>query len=244
MDQNETIRTLTTYEDLARRTVQTLVRPELSDDTVLEGCREAAARGAAAVLVRPSDIDAAVRCLDGTGTAPASVVGFPHGGSTTAVKVYETRDLLRRGAKEIDLVVNIGKLVSRQFQFIETEILQISRACHESGALLTVTLENAYLGEDLKVIAMKICKRCEADFVKTSTGFAPPCAPGGDLALMSRMLRDVCRIEASGGIVTLDDALEAYGQGAERIGTECAAAILGAWKARLEALAKDASITE
>lgn len=244
MDQNQIERTLTTYEDLAGRTVLTLLRPELSDDDVLEGCRQAAARGAAAVLVRPSDVDAAARCLEGTRTAPASVVGFPHGGSTTGVKVYETRDLLRRGAKEIDLVVNIGKLVSRQFQYIETEILQISRACHESGARLAVTLENACLREDLKVIAMKICKRCEADFVKTSTGFAAPCELGPELELMSRMLRDVCLIEACGGIQTLDGALAAYRQGAERIGTEHAAEILDAWKARLEAQAQAAAATE
>ena len=233
---------MTTYEDLARRTVQLLVRPELSDDAILEGCREAARRGTAAVLVRPADIDAAVRALEGTGTAPASVVGFPHGGTTTAVKVYETRDLLRRGAKEIDLTVNIGKLVSRQFQFIETEILQISRACHESGALLAVTLENAYLTEDLKVIAMKIAKRCEADFVKTSTGFAPAAAMAAELPLMTRILGDVCRIEACGGIGTLDDALAAYAQGAERIGSECASSILDAWQTRLEAVRKDREI--
>jgi deoxyribose-phosphate aldolase len=215
----------------------------LSDDAILDGCREAAARGVAGVLVRPSDIDAAVRCLDGAGAAPMAAVGFPHGSATTAVKVYETRDALRRGARGIDLVVNIGKLVSRQFQFVETEILQISRACHESGALLTVTLENALLREDLKVIAMKICKRCEVDFVNTATGYGPQCRLEQELALMSRILKDVCRIEA-GGVETLEEALSAYGQGAERMGTEQAGAILDAWRARLEAEAKDSAITE
>lgn len=243
MDQNETARTLTTYEDLAGRIVQRMVRPDLSDDAILDGCREAAARGVAGVLVRPSDIDAAARYLEGTGTAPMAVAGFPHGSSTTAVKVYETRDLLRRGARGIHLVLNIGKLVSRQFQFIETEILQISRACHESGTLLTVTMENAFLQEDLKVIAMKICKRCEVDFLNTATGYAPPCPLPEELALMGRILKGVCRIEA-GGVETLDDALSAYAQGAERIGTESAAPILDAWKARLEAEAKDRTITE
>ncbi len=238
METQEARAPLTTYESLAQLIDHSLVRPELSDEQIAEGCRLAVGYGVAAVSVRPSDLDAAVRFLDGARVAVGSTVGFPHGGSTTAVKVYETRDLLRRGAKEIDMVLNIGKLISRQFQYVETEILQISRACHESGALLKVILENAYLTEDLKVIALKICKRCEADFVKTSTGFGPSGSTAADLSLMQRMLKGMCRIKAAGGIGTLEQALEAYALGADRIGVSQTASILDAWRTRLEAEAK------
>jgi deoxyribose-phosphate aldolase len=234
MDQNETERALKTYEDLSRRLSYVLLRPELSDEAMEEGCRVAARYGVGAVAVRPSDVDAAARYLDGSGVAVGSVGGFPHGASTTGVKVYETRDLLRRGAKEIEVVVNTGKLVSRQFQYVETEILQMSRACHESGALLKVTLENSFLGQDLKIIAMKICKRCEADFVKDGTDFAPQGERAADLALMGGVLKGVCRME-SAGVRTLDEALAAYGQGAERMATGDPAAILEEWKARIKA---------
>lgn len=244
MDQNEAKRALKTYEDLAGRCVETLLGPEMSDDAVLDGCREAARRGVAAVVVRPSDVDAMVRALEGSATVVASVAGYPHGASTTAVKVYETRDLLRRGAKEIHLTLNLGKLVSRQFQYVETELLQIARACHESGALLAVSLEGGALAEDLRIIAMKIAKRCEADVVKTSGGYGPPADVAAELALMSRILRGESRIEACGGIETLDGALTAYEQGAERLGGERMGGILDAWKARLEEEARQAAATE
>lgn len=224
---------LTTYEGLAKMIDHSLLRPELTDEQVLEGCRLAQRYDVASVCVRPSDVDLAVRTLKGTSVAVGSVVGFPHGGATTAVKLYETRDLIRRGATEIDMVLNIGKLISRQFQYVETEILQISQACHESGSLLKVIFENAYLTEDLKIIACKICKRAEADFVKTSTGFAPSGATREDLILMKRVVKDVCRVKAAGGVRTLDQALEVYDLGCDRFGATQTAAILDAWKARL-----------
>jgi deoxyribose-phosphate aldolase len=189
--------------------------------------------GIACLSVRPTDVELAARLLAGSPVATGSVVSFPHGASTTASKIYETRDLLRRGAREIDMVMNIGKLRSRQFQYIESEILQVSKACHESGALLKVILETAYLTEDLKVIALKICKRCEADFVKTSTGFAPAGSTSEDLSLMRRVLKGVCRIKAAGGIHTLEAALEAYSFGADRIGTTHTRAILDAWRRQI-----------
>lgn len=193
----------------------------------------AEAYGIACVSVRPTDVELAARLLGGTRVAVGSIVSFPHGAATTAVKLYETRDLLRRGAKEIDMVVNIGKLRSRQFQYIESEILQVSNACHESGARLKVILENAYLTEDLKVVALKICKRCEADFVKTSTGFAGSGWTAADLTLMKRVLKGECGIKAAGGIDTLEAALEAYSQGADRIGATNTAVILDDWRRKL-----------
>ncbi len=242
MDQaGETRAALATYADLAKRLDHALVQPDLTDDEVGEGVRLALEYDVACVSVRPSDLAFTVRQTEGSGVAPGSVVGFPHGSSTTASKLYEMRDLIRRGAKELDVVLNIGKLRSRQFQYVETELLQMGRACHESGVLFKVILENAYLTEDLKIIALKICKRCEADFVKTSTGFAPAGWAADDVRLMVRILKGEAKVKAAGGIHSLATALEAYEAGAERLGTTRTALILDEWKARLLAEAENAA---
>src|SRR5262249_12101931 len=132
---------LATYEDLARLIDHSLLEPQLTSGQVLDGLSLAKRYGVASVAVRPSDIDVAVRQLQGSAVRPAGVVGFPHGSSSTGTKLYETRDLLRRGAKEIELVVAISKLVSREFQYVQTELNQAAEACHNEGAILKVILE-------------------------------------------------------------------------------------------------------
>lgn len=233
---------LTTYEGLAKMIDHSLLRPELTEEQVIEGCRLAKAYDVASVCGRPSDADLIVRELEGTAVAASSVAGFPHGSSTTAVKLYETRDLLRRGIKEVDVVLNIGKLLSRQFQYVEMELQQIAQACHESGALVKVIFENAYLTEDLKVIACKIAKRAEADYVKTSTGFGPGGYTRQDLLLMKRIVGDRAKVKAAGGVRTLEAALEVYACGSDRFGATQTGPILDAWKARLAAEAATARV--
>src|SRR6185436_8997926 len=110
------------------------------------------------------------------------------GSSTTSVKLYEIRDLLRRGAKEIDMVLNIGKLRSRAFQYVERELLQAAEECHKQGAILKVIFENAYLTDEHKIVACRICNRAAVDFAKTSTGFAPTGYTLADIKLMRKHL--------------------------------------------------------
>ena len=234
---------LTTYEGLAKMIDHSLLRPELTHEQVVAGIELACHYDVASVCVRPSDADTAVSMLKGTNVAAGSVVGFPHGGSTTPVKVYETRDLLRRGVTEVDMVLNIGRLLSRDFQYVENEILQIANACHESGALLKVIFENAYLTEDLKVIATKICKRTEADYVKTSTGFAPSGYTREDLLLMKRLVGDAAKVKAAGGVRSLETALEVYECGCDRFGATQTGPILEAWKVRLAGQQAEAAST-
>jgi len=224
---------LTTYEDLARRIDHSLVRPELTDDDIRDGCELAERYGVASVTVRPSDVDIAVRSLRGTAVAVGSVAGFPHGSQTTGAKLFECRDLIRRGAREIDAVVNIGKLLSRQFQYVETELVQMAGACRSEGVLLKVILENAYLTQDLKIIACKIAKRAEVDFVKTSTGFAPSGCTLDDVRLLYSKCHPRVRVKAAAGVRTLEAALAVYEAGADRIGATQTAAVLDAWKAHL-----------
>lgn len=231
---------LSSYEELAKKIDHSLLRPELTEEQVELGCRVAREWNVANVTVRPSDVDQAVNWMKDSGIPVASVAGFPHGSATTAAKLYETRDLLRRGAREIDMVINIGKLLSRRFQYVETELRQMADACRESGALLKVILENAYLTDDLKIIACKISTRAGVDFVKTSTGFAPSGSRLEDLRLMRAHSGPNVRIKAAGGVRTLESALEVYEAGCDRIGATATKTILGAWKTRLEEQRKNA----
>lgn len=224
---------LATYEALAKMIDHSLLRPELTEEQVLEGCRIAQDYNVASVTVRPSDVDLAVRRMSGTAVPVGSVAGFPHGSQTTAAKLYEARDLLRRGAREIDMVINIGKLISRQFQYVETELVQMAEACHDAGAILKVIFENAYLTDELKIVACKISTNAGCDFVKTSTGFAPTGATIEDLRLMRAHSGPNVQVKAAGGVRTLERALEVYQAGCSRFGATATSAILDAWKARL-----------
>ena len=232
MDQNRP--PLTTYEGLAKMIDHSLVRPELTETDIVEGCELAKRYHVASVSVRPSDVDAAVRALQGSDVAVGGIAGFPHGSSTTGTKLYEARDLLRRGAKEIDMVLNIGKLRSRAFQYVETELLQMSDACHENGAILKVIFENAYLTDELKIVACRICNRAGVDFAKTSTGFAPSGYTLADVKLMRKHLPETIGIKAASGVRSLETAIEVYEAGCARFGATQTEAILDAWKARLK----------
>ena len=224
---------LTTYEAVAKMIDHSLVRPQLTDEQVVEGLKLAKRYDVISVSVRPTDIDLAVRTLQGASVKAGSVSGFPHGSQNTATKLYETRDLLRRGAREIDMVIAISKLLSREFQYVQTELSQMAELCHKEGALLKVILENAYLTDELKIIACRCCERAEVDFVKTSTGFAPSGYTIEDVRLMRKYLPAEIGVKAASGLRTVDQVLEAYAEGCTRIGTTSTAAILDEWKARL-----------
>ncbi len=210
-----------------------LIRPELTDEQVVAGCELAKRYQVASVTVRPCDVDLGVRLMAGSGVAVGSVAGFPHGSSTTAVKLYEIRDVIRRGAREVDMVLNISKLLSRQFQYVETELVQCAEECHKQGTLLKVIFENAYLTDELKIIACRVSARAEVDFVKTSTAFAATGYTIEDLKLMRKHTPEGIGVKAAGGVRTLEKALEVYELGCSRFGATATAAILDAWKARL-----------
>jgi len=221
------------YEDIAQMMEHPVLRPEFAEEEVRTGCEIARQYGISAVTVRPSDADLAVSWMRGSGVAVASVVSYPHGSGTTSAKLFETRDLLRRGVTEIDTVINLGKMISRQFQYVEMELQQLAEACHESGALLKVAFENGYLSEDLKTIACKIVRRAGADYARTSTPFGPAPYSLEDVALMKRLLGDRVKIKASGGVRTIADVLELREAGCARVGTIATVAILEDWKARI-----------
>jgi len=225
-----------TPEELAQRIVQRLLHPQLTADAIVAGLTQARASSFACALVRPCDIDLAVRTLQGSGVRPGAVCGFPHGTQNTATRLYEARDLLRRGAREIDLVLGAPRMLSREFQHVQTELLQIAEDCHKTGALFTVTLETGYLTPELQIIALRCAESAEADFVATGTGFASTSPSPDDLPRMRKYLPEETGVTAS-EIGTLDDALAAFEAGATRIGTSTPQAVLDPFKQRFAASA-------
>lgn len=224
-----------TYEDFAQLMNLPLVSPGMTVAQVLEGLETAKRYRMGSVVVRPCDIDVAVRTVSGSGVRPGAAAGFPHGSASTAVKLYEVRDLLRRGAVEIEMVIAISKMVSREFPYVQTELLQAAEACHKEGAVLKVVLENAYLTDELKIIACRCAERAEVDTVKTSTGFAPSGYTMDDVRLMRQHLPEETGIEAAGAIDTVEGVLELHSAGCTRIETSAACAILDEWKKRAAA---------
>jgi deoxyribose-phosphate aldolase len=223
---------LATYEDVAAMIEWPLLGPALTDSDVLHGLEAAKRYAAAYAVVRPCDIEMAVRSLGGGPVQPATVCGFPHGSQNTATKLYETRELLRRGAKQIEMVISIPKLLSRGFQYAQMEVLQFAELCHKEGARAGVILETASLSFELKIIGCRCCERAEVDVVADSTGFGPGCGTAEDWKLLRKYLPEEVAVKAS-GVGSLDAALEAYEAGCSHIGTDAAAAILDEWKGRL-----------
>lgn len=209
-----------------------LLRPELTLEEVRSGCELAAKYQVASVCVRPADVPLAVQILRGGPVAVGTVVGFPHGGATTATKVFETDDALAAGATEIDMVLNIGWLRSGEIDRVQTEIAAVVVAAQ--GAIVKVILENAYLSDEQKVTACRMVEAAGGDFVKTSTGFAPSGAALDDLRLMRSSVSDHVRVKAAGGVRTLDALADVIDAGVARCGATATAAILDDFRARAE----------
>ena len=221
-----------TYEDVAKTIDHSLLRPELDDQFIEDGCRLAAEYQVASVCCRPADVPRAVELLRGTGVAVGTVIGFPHGGTTTEVKVFEAEQALRDGATELDMVINIGALRSGRDAYVRDEIAAVVAPAHAAGAIVKVILENAYLDDDQKVRACKLAEAAGADFVKTSTGFAPTGATHEDLVLMRRSVSPHIGVKAAGGVRTLDGLLAVMELGVTRIGATQTAVILDDFRAR------------
>jgi deoxyribose-phosphate aldolase len=221
-----------TERQLAKTIDHSLLKPELDDAFIEAGCRLAAEYDVASVCVRPADVKRARAILDGTAVAVGTVIGFPHGSSTTATKVFEARDALTNGATELDMVIQIGALRSGRDQDVRDDIAAVVRVAHEGGAIVKVILENAYLTDDEKVRGSRLTEAAGADFVKTSTGYAPSGATHEDLALMRRTVSDRVQVKAAGGVRTLDDLIAVMNLGVTRIGATQTKPILDDFRAR------------
>ena len=225
MPEQWTVDTIT-EERVARTIDHSLLRPELTVDEVLAGCDLAAAYRVASVCCRPLDVPACRDALEGSGVAVGTVVGFPHGASTTAVKVAEAGRALEDGAGELDMVLAIGWLRSKREDYVQDDIAAVVDLAHGRGALVKVILENAYLTDEEKVRGCRLAEQAGADFVKTSTGYAPSGSSMDDLRLMRASVSPRVKVKAAGGIRTLDLLIEGLNAGMDRCGATATAAIL------------------
>jgi deoxyribose-phosphate aldolase len=221
-----------TERDIAKAIDHSLLRPELDDAFVEDGCRLAAEYDVASVCVRPSDVLRARAILDGTDVAVGTVVGFPHGGHRTSIKVAEARHALDDGATELDMVIQIGALKSRRDDDVQADIAAVVDVAHAADALVKVIFENAYLTDDEKIRACHLSETAGADFVKTSTGFAPGGATHDDLRLMRANTSPRVQVKAAGGVRTLDALLEVMALGTTRVGATATKTIIDDFRAR------------
>ena len=211
---------------LAKMIDHTLLKADAAQDQIAQLCYEASKYGFAAVCVNPSYVKLCSQLLRGTPVHVCTVVGFPLGATPPEVKAYETQQAIDDGATEIDMVINIGALKSKDYALVERDIATVARSSHAGGALLKVIIEAALLTDEEKVIACQLSKVAGADYVKTSTGFGPGGATARDVALMRQVVGPEMGIKAAGGIKTFQDAQAMVAAGATRIGASAGVKIL------------------
>ena len=204
----------------------TLLKPDATRQEIDELCREAAQFGFATVCVNPTWVAHAARRLTGSTTGVCSVVGFPLGATTADVKAYETRRAIFDGAREIDMVINIGALKSGDLRTVERDIDGVAASCRECGVLSKVIIEAALLSDDEKITACTLAKAAGADYVKTSTGFGPGGATAADVALMRRVVGAEMGVKAAGGVRDLDSLKAMVAAGATRVGASAGVKIV------------------
>jgi deoxyribose-phosphate aldolase len=207
-----------TAHDWAALIDHTLLKPEASEADIKKLCNEAIQFGFASVCVNPSWVKKASEFLHGSSVPVCTVIGFPLGATLSDVKAYEARRAIFNGAREVDMVINVGALKSGDDCTVEDDIRAVSEAAHENGVLCKVIIETALLTDEEKVRACLASKNAGADFVKTSTGFAKGGATVEDVALMRRTVGHALGVKASGGVKGIEDARAMFEAGATRIG--------------------------
>ena len=234
------------YEELAGMIDHSLLHPAMTDQDIRDGCELAKRYQVASVCVKPYAVRQALEILRGSGVAVGCVVGFPHGNSATEVKRYETQVACREGAIEIDMVINIGKALGGDWDYVKQDIKAVVDEAHSHGAIVKVIFENDFLPDDeTKIRLCRLCEDAGADFVKTSTGFGFVKGPDGtysykgatehDLRLMRAQCSQKVQIKAAGGVRDLDALMKVRDLGATRCGASATAALLDEYKRRAEA---------
>jgi len=213
-------------EGIAMLIDHTLLKPDATRQQIEELCREAAQFKFATVCVNPAWVALCARILAGTGVGVCSVVGFPLGATAADVKGYETRRVIFDGAREVDMVINVGALKSGDLRVVERDIEAVTTPCRECGVLSKVIIEAALLTEDEKVTACTLAKAAGADYVKTSTGFGPGGATAADVALMRRVVGAEMGVKAAGGVRDLESVKAMIAAGASRVGASAGVKIV------------------
>ncbi len=211
--------------DLARMIDHTLLKPEATVEQVEKLCAEAKKFHFASVCINPSNVPLCAKILKDTDVKVCTVIGFPLGATTSETKAFETERAIRDGATEVDMVINVGRLKSGEYDYVESDIFAVVSTAKRYHALSKVILETGLLTDEEKIKACMLAKRAGADFVKTSTGFSKGGATAGDIALMRLVVGSAMGVKASGGVRSREDALKLVASGADRIGASASVAI-------------------
>jgi deoxyribose-phosphate aldolase len=222
-----------TYGAIAKMIDHSLLQPNLTDAELEQGCRLAREYDVASVCIKPYAVRPAAAWLAGSTVAVGTTVGFPHGGHTTAVKAAEAERALADGATELDMVVNIGKVLGKDWRYVAADIGAVVEAAHRGKALVKVIFENSFLADEHKGELCRICAGAGADFVKTSTGYGAAGATDEDLRLMRRCSPPHVGVKAAGGVRTFERLLAVRALGVTRVGATATKAILDECRARL-----------
>ena len=228
---------MTTLKSIAKMIDHSLLHPTMTDEELIEGCKIAVKHDVASVCIKPYAVTLARDLLAGSDVEVGTVIGFPHGNSRTNLKVREAELALEDGATEIDMVVNIGKVLSQDWDYVKAEIRAVNEVVTSNGAILKVIFENDFLPEDrYKIRLCEICSQVGVAFVKTSSGYGFVKQPNGmyayqgatdhDLALMRQHSAPEVQVKAAGGVRTLDDVLRVRALGVTRIGATATETIL------------------
>lgn len=222
-----------TYLDIAKMIDHSLLNPTLTWKELRQGIELARTYDVASVCILPYALQECAEQLESSRVKASTTIGFPHGGQATAVKVAETLRALEDGGEELDMVVNISKVLSGDWDYVRDDIRSVMEPVHEQGQQVKVIFENAYLQDTQKIRLCEICGELGADWVKTSTGYAPSGATHEDLKLMRNHSPTRVQVKAAGGIRTLDALLAVRAIGATRVGATRTASILEDCKRRL-----------
>lgn len=219
-----------TVEELAKMIDQTLLKAYATDEDLTRFCEEAKRYGFKMVAINGAPLEVCRKALEGSDVLCGAAIGFPLGQSTIETKVFEAEDAITKGSGEIDYVVNIGKLRSKEYGYVEEEMRQMVAICHKHNVPCKVIFENCYLEDDEKRKLCEIALKVMPDYIKTSTGFGTSGATLEDVKLMKKCVGDRIKIKAAGGIRTTEEALKFIEAGASRIGTSAGPAIIEGYR--------------
>ena len=221
------------YLDIAKMIDHSLLNPTLAESDLRAGVALAAAYDCGSVCIMPYALPWAVERLAGTSVQPSTTIGFPHGGHATAIKAAEAEWAVEHGCQELDMVVNISRVLSGDWEAVHSDIAAVIALAHDAGRKVKVIFENCYLSDDQKIRLCELCGELRADWVKTSTGYGSGGATHEDLRLMRRHSPDHVQVKAAGGVRTLDALLAVREIGVTRVGASATKAILDEARRRL-----------